>query len=126
MDIGFVKTFKERRGMQQDHDENFNKLTRIAKFLVPMFIVITISVLAWFEFSNEMLNINVVNKNVEWSGGCSQGHCSGKPTYYIATDAETFITTQNIYDRIEVGQNYDAETEGFTGIAVHRRIDYLF
>jgi hypothetical protein len=111
---------------QQDHDENFNKLTRIAKFLVPMFIVMLISVLAWFEFSNEMLNINVANKNVEWSDGCSQGRCSGTPTFYIATDTETFITTQSIYDRIEAGQDYNVETEGFTGIAVHRRIDYLF
>lgn len=112
--------------MQQDHDENFKQLTRIAKFLVPMFILIAGLVFAWFELSNGMINIKVESKNVEWSEGCSQGRCSGIPTFYIATDAETFITTQAIYDRIEAGQDYAAEAEGFKGVAVHRRIDYLF
>ncbi|MCL1127482.1 hypothetical protein [Shewanella surugensis] len=112
--------------MQQDQDENFQRLARIAKFMVPIFILIIGSALAWFEFSNQVLNINVVNKNVEWSEGCSQGRCSGIATFYIVTDAETFITTKAIYSQMVTGRDYDVETEGFKGFAVHRRIDYLF
>lgn len=112
--------------MQQDQDEHFQRLIHIAKFMVPIFVLIFVSALAWFEFSNQVVNIEVVNKNVEWSEGCSQGGCSGIPTFYVVAKQETFITTQAIYSQMTIGQHYDVETEGFKGFAVHRRIDYLF
>lgn len=112
--------------MQQDQDENFKRLTRIAKFLVPTFILLGIIVFSWFELSNQVINITVENKNLEWSQGCSAGNCSGVPTFYIITPEESFITTEAIYDRIEIGANYDVEIEGFTDSLVHRRIDFLF
>ncbi|WP_298768715.1 hypothetical protein [uncultured Shewanella sp.] len=112
--------------MRDDHDENFRRLIRIAKFIVPLFILIFASAIAWFEFSNQVINIQITDKNVHWSEGCSEGRCSGIATFYVKTKAETFITTQFIYSQMQVGQRYDVETEGFTFFAVHRRIDYLF
>lgn len=112
--------------MTDEHDENFRRLIRIAKVVVPLFILIFACAIAWFEFSNQVINIQVTDKNVQWSEGCSQGRCSGIPTYFVVTKAETFITTQAIYSQMTVGQRYDVETEGFTLFAVHRRIDYLF
>ncbi|SQH74371.1 conserved protein of unknown function [Shewanella benthica] len=50
-------------------------------------------VFSWFELSNQVLNITVVNKNLEWSQGCSAGNRSGVPTFYIITLEECFITT---------------------------------
>ncbi|WP_299497073.1 hypothetical protein [uncultured Shewanella sp.] len=112
--------------MHDDHDENFQRLTHIAKFIVPFFILVVACVIAWFEWSNQVINIKVVDKNVQWSEGCSEGRCSGVATFYIVTKAETFITTQAIYSQMQIGLHYDVETEGFTLLAVHRRIDYLF
>ncbi|BAJ04177.1 hypothetical protein [Shewanella violacea] len=112
--------------MPQDQDENFKRLTRIAKFLVPTFILLGVIVFSWFELSNQVLNIEVVNKNLEWSPACSAANCSGVPTFYIVTPEESFITTEAIYNRIEIGAKYDVETEGFTDSPVHRRIDFLF
>ncbi len=112
--------------MTDEHDENYRRLMRIAKVAVPLFILIFATVIAWFEFSHQVINIQVIDKNVQWSEGCSQGRCSGIPTFFVVTKAETFITTQAIYGQMAIGQDYDVETEGFRFLAVHRRIDYLF
>lgn len=112
--------------MPHDQDENFQQLTRIAKFFVPAFVLITVLVFSWFELSNQLLNISVTSKNIDWSQGCSQGECFGSPTFYIAVEGERFITTEAIYHRVEIGGNYDVETLGFRWVGMSRRIDFLF
>ena len=97
--------------------DDFNRLLKINKFVVPFLLCSAVGFFIFYQQSSELIKIEVTHKSI--SGGEDY-------VYHINSKSENFVTSEEIYYDLEVGNEYYIGVKGWKTNNTKRRLSWAF
>jgi len=112
--------------MECIQDDDFERLVKIAKSLLPTLIVFSFTFYLFYRDSVDTLEFEVLNKYSEYASHCTDVGCVEFEIFHIKSKNETLITTEDIYYQLEVDSTYLVGTKGWAFRGSSRKITKVY
>jgi hypothetical protein len=106
-----------------DHSQ---RLTKIFKVLLPSLILISIIFFQYYRYSIDTIEIYVVSKDSEWVEHCTESGCVEFPIFTIKSRAESFKTSEDLFNQFEPNNSYLVGTKGWNLFGTNRKLTQIY
>jgi hypothetical protein len=120
------KGFNLKKEIEHKPMDHSQRLTKIFKVFFPLLIVISIIFFQYYRYSIDTIEIYVVSKDSEWVEHCTENNCVEFPIFTIKSKAESFTTSEDLFNQLEPKNTYLIGTKGWNLFGTNRKITQVY